>query len=240
MRPTLLHKPWKSIGTLTLSIYWHQTTTIDSLTHFMLFLRPREGKLLGPVSKWSLRQDLLLKLRHVNDSGSRFLSLSSKSCLKLHLETGPWNSRIVSFVGWLWTWRGYSDPSCFCHWTTMSMTIVVSGGPPPPAFPPPPALSHRTFPPPRPLPPPVKFPPGHFPPGHFPPVPLPTRPSPRILYTIKNSGIHIIKRRIKNTANGLEKIMHNSPPPRSYTPLRIQESTLLKGELRIPQMVLKK
>ena len=24
----------------------------------------------------------------------------------------------------------------------------------------------------------------------------------------KNSGIHIIKRRIKNTANGLEKIMH--------------------------------
>ena len=47
---------------------------------------------LGPVSKWSLRQDLLLKLRHVNDSGSRFLSLSSKSCLKLHLETGPWSS----------------------------------------------------------------------------------------------------------------------------------------------------
>ena len=45
---------------------------------------------LGPVSKWSLRQDLLLKLRHVNDSSSRFLSLSSKSCLKLHLETGPW------------------------------------------------------------------------------------------------------------------------------------------------------
>ena len=43
----------------------------------------------GPVSKWSLRQDLLLKLRHVNDSSSRFLSLSSKSCLKLHLETGP-------------------------------------------------------------------------------------------------------------------------------------------------------
>ena len=44
----------------------------------------------GPVSKWSLRQDLLLKLRHVNDTSSRCLSLSSKSCLKLHLETGPW------------------------------------------------------------------------------------------------------------------------------------------------------
>ena len=50
-----------------------------------------KSRVLGPVSKWSLRQDLLLKLRHVNDSSSRFLSLSSKSCLKLHLETGPWN-----------------------------------------------------------------------------------------------------------------------------------------------------
>ena len=50
---------------------------------------------LGPVSKRSLRQDLLLKLRHVNDSSSRFLSLSSKSCLKLHLETGPWSQRVM-------------------------------------------------------------------------------------------------------------------------------------------------
>ena len=75
------------------------------------------------------------------------------------------------------------------------------------------------------VPPPGVLPPGAFPPDSPPPRPLPppgqvptrsfptrdiTHPalSPRILYTIKNSGIHIIKRRIKNTANGLEKIMH--------------------------------
>ena len=51
--------------------------------------QPAGSRIQGPVSKWSLRQDLLLKLRHVNDASSRFLSLSSKSCLKLHLETGP-------------------------------------------------------------------------------------------------------------------------------------------------------
>ena len=55
----------------------------------------------GPVSKWSLRQDLLLKLRHVNDTSSRFLSLSSTSCLKLHLETGPWSdmSGVKGIIG---------------------------------------------------------------------------------------------------------------------------------------------
>ena len=68
--------------------------------------------------------------------------------------------------------------------------------PPPGVFPP--ALSHRTPPP-----------PGQVPTRSFPTRDI-THPalSPRILYTIKNSGIHIIKRRIKNTANGLEKIMH--------------------------------
>ena len=44
---------------------------------------------LGPVSKWSLRQDLLLKLRNLELESLTCLSLSSKSCLKLHLETGP-------------------------------------------------------------------------------------------------------------------------------------------------------
>ena len=50
-------------------------------------------------------------------------------------------------------------------------------------------------------PPPASPPPVKFPPGHFPPVPLPTRPFPP------------------------------PPSPGSYTPLRIPESTLLKGEL---------
>ena len=64
---------------------------------------------------------------------------------------------------------------------------------------PPPAFSPRRFltglSTPRPLPP-VKFPP---PPRSFPTRAI-THPalSPRILYTIKNSGIHIIKRRIKS------------------------------------------
>ena len=48
---------------------------------------------LGPVSKWSLRPDLLLKLRNLELVSLTCLSLrlSSKSCLKLHLETGPWS-----------------------------------------------------------------------------------------------------------------------------------------------------
>ena len=77
--------------------------------------------------------------------------------------------------------------------------------PPPPRVspppPPPPALSHRTSPPPS---SPGQVPTRSFPTRDITPPALP----PRILYTIKNSGIHIIKRRIKITANGLEKIMH--------------------------------
>ena len=65
---------------------------------------------LGPVSKWSLRQDLLLKLRHVNDSSSRFLSLSSKSCLKLHLETGPW---ICWLIMTFWALTSLLHQPCF-------------------------------------------------------------------------------------------------------------------------------
>ena len=49
----------------------------------------KQGAHQGPVSKWSLRQDLLLKLRNLELESLTCLSLSSKSCLKLHLETGP-------------------------------------------------------------------------------------------------------------------------------------------------------
>ena len=54
---------------------------------------PRQHQ--GPVSKWSLRQDLLLKLSNLELESLTCLSLSSKSCLKLHLETGPWTPAIA-------------------------------------------------------------------------------------------------------------------------------------------------
>ena len=56
--------------------------------HFNMKFNPRDQ---GPVSKWSLGQDLLLKLRNLELESLTCLSLSSKSCLKLHLETGPRN-----------------------------------------------------------------------------------------------------------------------------------------------------
>ena len=82
-----------------------------------------------------------------------------------------------------------SGPLCSMH----AMSQTVSGGFPPGVFPP--ALSHRTFPP-RPLPPRSSSHPVISHPCHYPPSPSP--PPPRILYTIKNSGIHIIKRRINS------------------------------------------
>ena len=57
------------------------------------------GRLACTVSKWSLRQDLLLKLRNLELESLTCLSLSSKSCLKLHLETGPCYARQALYAG---------------------------------------------------------------------------------------------------------------------------------------------
>ena len=88
---------------------------------------------------------------------------------------------------------GGSNVFICCIKTTRPLHILLLAGyqtPPPGVFPP--ASSPRRF-------PTRLFPLGLFPPPvishpwHYPPPP---RPSPRILCTIKNSGIHIIKRRI--------------------------------------------
>ena len=71
----------------------------DGCSKFELIPYKHDKRSQGPISKWSLRQDLLLKLRNLELESLTCLSLSSKSCLKLHLETGPRSYGLTSQGG---------------------------------------------------------------------------------------------------------------------------------------------
>ena len=119
-----------------------------------------------------------------------------------HVPDAMYHPRVALYVPCTPCPRRHVPPESgtLCSMHAMSQTpcttpewhsMFVSGGFPPGVFPP--ALSHRTFPP-RPLPPRSSSHPVIFPTRAITHPALP----PRILYTIKNSGIHIIKRRINS------------------------------------------